>query len=189
MKIAIIDNYDSFVYNLIRYVREDERITETLVFRNDEIDFEQVATADGILLSPGPGIPEEAGDLLAVIERFKNEKSILGVCLGHQAIAKNLEKAAKILHGKESEIEIDPQTALFRELPTKIKVGRYHSWQVKNNALSQEFKITARDTENNIMGIEHHTLPLYGVQFHPESILTPQGRVIIKNWITTCKTY
>ena len=189
MKIAIIDNYDSFVYNLIRYVREDERISETLVYRNDEIDFEELASADGILLSPGPGIPKEAGDLLKVIELFKGKKSILGVCLGHQAIAENLEKATKILHGKESEIEVDTSTALFTDLSPKISVGRYHSWQVRENELSADFKITAKDAENNIMGIEHRTLPLYGVQFHPESILTPQGRIIIKNWITTCKTY
>lgn len=189
MKIAIIDNYDSFVYNLIRYIREDENVKETIVYRNDEVDFKKLKSVDGILLSPGPGIPEEAGDLIKIIDTFKNEKSILGVCLGHQAIAQKLEKATKILHGKESEIEIDNSTRLFKGLENRICVGRYHSWQVKANELPAEFKVTAKDLDNNIMGIEHESLRLYGVQFHPESILTPKGRIIINNWITTCKTY
>lgn len=189
MKIAIIDNYDSFVYNLIRYIREDELVTETKVFRNDEIDRSYLNKVDGILLSPGPGVPNEAGDLIDIIREFKDTKSILGVCLGHQAIAGNIENSTKILHGKESEIFIDSSTKLFEKLPETITVGRYHSWQVKKENLSNDYKITAQDKEGNIMGIEHTTLRLYGVQFHPESILTPKGRIIIKNWIKTCKKY
>lgn len=189
MKIAIIDNYDSFVYNLIRYIKEDENVNETIIFRNDEIDFQKLNDVDGILLSPGPGIPNEAGELNRVIKEYKDQKSILGICLGHQAIAQHLVKATKILHGKESEISIDTSTTLFQGLEDKIKVGRYHSWQVNADELSEDFKVTAEDSEKNIMGIEHQSLRLYGVQFHPESILTPKGRTIIKNWIKTCKTY
>ena len=192
MKIAIIDNYDSFVFNLVRYVKESEGVTETKVMRNDEVDYEYLDKCDGILLSPGPGIPSEAGDLLKIIGRYENQKSILGVCLGHQAIGEfylgQLEAAPKIYHGKSTPIEIDTTALLFEGISSPFTVGRYHSWQVKQN-LPEQLKSTGHDEDGHIMAFEHKTQPIYGVQFHPESVLTPNGRQVITNWIKSCKKY
>jgi anthranilate synthase component 2 len=189
MKIAIIDNYDSFVYNLVRYVQETEGVTEVRVMRNDAIDEELLNTSAGILLSPGPGIPSEAGELLRVIDRYSTEKSVFGVCLGHQAIGEyfkgKLEKAPIIYHGKTSIVNIVSDSKLFKGLSEHEAVGRYHSWQISQNMPSC-LKVTATDDSGNVMAFEHRELPIMGVQFHPESILTPNGRIIIKNWIKTC---
>ena len=185
MNIAVIDNYDSFVYNLVRYLRE-ETSGEVRVFSNDKVDFDYLETCDGILLSPGPGIPEEAGQMPEVIAKFHDRKKILGVCLGHQALGEywgmKLEQALPIHHGQASLIDIDCSSKLFAELPAKIEVGRYHSWRVQNKA-PDFVSISAHGPQKDIMAFEHKQLPIYGVQFHPESILTPEGRQIIRNWI------
>jgi len=192
MKIAIIDNYDSFVYNLVRYVKESEGVTETIVMRNDSIDYTYLDEADAILLSPGPGIPSEAGDLMEVIRRYSLTKSILGVCLGHQALGEffqgELEKAPSILHGKSTVINLKTETTLFKGLNEKEAVGRYHSWQI-SKFLPDSLAQTAFDENGQVMAFQHLNLPLYGVQFHPESILTPNGRLMITNWILSCKQH
>jgi anthranilate synthase component 2 len=189
MKITVIDNYDSFVYNIVRYLRENDKVTEVCVLRNDELDFTLIEESDGILLSPGPGIPSEAGQLMDVLRLFSTSKSIFGVCLGHQAIGEffgaKLEKAPQIYHGKATSIQIDNSSDLFRDLPADILVGRYHSWQVSQ--IPGSLKTIAFDEGKNVMAIEHRNWPVSGVQFHPESILTPHGRTIITNWINSIK--
>jgi anthranilate synthase component 2 len=186
-KITVIDNYDSFVFNLVRYL--EELNCEVNVQRNDAIDYSTIEESDGILLSPGPGIPIEAGQLLEVIERFSQSKKMLGVCLGHQAIAEHfgaeLSQSLKAIHGKQSSIEVDSSSSLFHSLEPNIDVGRYHSWHVEN--LPDCLKSTAELPTGEIMAIEHTDYPVYGVQFHPESILTPQGRTIISNWLNATK--
>lgn len=184
MKIAVIDNYDSFVHNLVRYVRET--VTgEVRVMRNDRADLSYLDACDAIVLSPGPGIPSEAGDLMKIIERYVDKKKMLGVCLGHQALAEHfgmsLEPALPIHHGKSSEISLN-ESVLFSGLPKQLQVGRYHSWRVRSQHTSA-MQTIATGPQNDIMALQHETLPIYGVQFHPESILTPQGRNIIQNWI------
>ena len=182
-KITVIDNYDSFVYNLVRYLEENN--CEVNVQRNDQLDFLKIADSDAILLSPGPGIPSEAGQLLEVISRFASTKKILGVCLGHQALAEHfggeISQSTKAIHGKQSTIKIDEACSLFNSLGDSIEVGRYHSWHV--NKLPESIRSTAQLTSGENMAMEHSTLPIYGVQFHPESILTPNGRTIISNWL------
>jgi anthranilate synthase component II len=184
MKIAVIDNFDSFVYNLIRYIKEEEH--EVIVQRNNQIDFDELESADGILLSPGPGIPSEAGNLLEVIHRFHGRKPILGVCLGHQAIATHfgdaLIQCPEPIHGKSSRITITQESEIFQNLPKELIVGRYHSWQTEISSTS-ELEITATTEDAVVMAIQHKTLPTIGVQFHPESILTPFGRKMIQNWL------
>jgi anthranilate synthase component 2 len=192
MKIAIIDNYDSFVFNLVRYVKEAEGVTETKVMRNDEVDYNYLDQCDGILLSPGPGIPSEAGDLLSVIERYETVKPILGVCLGHQAIGEfykgALEAAPVIYHGKSTDITIENTAQLYAGISSPFTVGRYHSWQV-NKQLPEELEATGYDHDGHIMSFQHKSLPIHGVQFHPESVLTPKGRLLINNWIKSCKNH
>jgi len=184
MKIAVIDNFDSFVFNLIRYLKELG--CEVDVMRNDAIDVEKVAQASGILLSPGPGVPKEAGNLMAIIEQFHHSKPILGVCLGHQALGEffgaNLIKSQVPIHGEARSIHILENKHLFQHLENELDVGRYHSWVLE---LDTEVPIipTAVDEKGEVMALRHKTLPLHGVQFHPESILTPSGRKIIENWV------
>ncbi|MDX2359988.1 MAG: aminodeoxychorismate/anthranilate synthase component II [Crocinitomicaceae bacterium] len=187
MKIAVIDNYDSFVYNLVRYVEESiEGSVE--VYRNDHIDFEALKTVDAILLSPGPGLPSEAGDLLRVIEEYHLNKPMLGVCLGHQAITEyfggTLIQNATPLHGKASEIQHSNSSPLFEGIEKRFSVGRYHSWSVSKELPENLYPIAATD-DGEVMAIAHKNLNVFGVQFHPESILTPKGRTMIENWITT----
>lgn len=185
--IALIDNYDSFVYNLLRYIREEGQ--EVVVMRNDEVDFTQLEQCSGIVLSPGPGIPSEAGELMQLIERFEQSKAILGVCLGHQALAEHfgakLRQLNDPVHGKASTATLNLQSKLYSNLPIEIEVGRYHSWCVDEQSISQDMRVTAKLESGEVMGVEHKTLPIFGVQFHPESILTPMGRTIISNWIKT----
>ncbi len=187
MKIGIIDNFDSFVYNLVRYVREEN--VEVIVQRNNQIDFEQLDTCDAILLSPGPGIPSEAGALIEVIFRYNTTKPILGVCLGHQALGEyfggKLKQCPEPVHGKATKMDILKHESLFHSLPTQIEIGRYHSWEVDISE-ADRLEITGK-SEEITMAFKHKTLPIYGVQFHPESILTPAGRTIIRNWITAIK--
>lgn len=187
MKIAVINNFDSFVFNLVRYLKETG--CEVLVQRNDQIDFEQLDTCDGILLSPGPGIPSEAGTLMDVIAHFASKKPILGVCLGHQALAEHFGGALALaevpMHGKSSEIQKRNDSALLKNIPESFEVGRYHSW-IAESPLPKTLRITAT-LGDEIMAFEHTNLPIFGVQFHPESILTPHGRTIIENYVNVVK--
>lgn len=188
MRIGVIDNYDSFVFNLVRYVRQIEGVTVE-VFRNDAVDYTTLNECDGILLSPGPGIPSEAGDLMKVIAQYHASKPLLGVCLGHQAIAEfygaKLTQLASPVHGKSSLISHNGST-LFNNLPETVPVGRYHSWNVEFTDETSELNSTAH-LNSEVMAISHKILPIHGVQFHPESILTPDGRTMINNWINSIK--
>lgn len=184
-KVVIIDNYDSFTYNLVHYL-EDLNCSVT-VYRNDEFEIDELEKFDKILLSPGPGLPSEAGLLKQVIQHYASSKSILGVCLGLQAIAEvfggNLLNLNKVHHGKSSEITIIKEDVLFHNLPKKIQVGRYHSWVMNPEAVPDVLEVTSVDEEQQIMSIKHKYLDVKGVQFHPESILTPEGKTILKNWL------
>jgi anthranilate synthase component 2 len=184
-KILIIDNYDSFTYNLLHAVKS-LGCTEVDVIRNDRIDIPSVARYDKVILSPGPGIPEEAGLLLPLIERYAETKSILGVCLGHQAIGvvfgAALVNIPRVFHGVQTTARITGNDYLFAGLPEEILVGRYHSWIVSEADFPPELEITARDGEGSIMAMKHRRFDLHGVQFHPESILTPDGIRIIRNF-------
>lgn len=186
-KILLLDNYDSFTYNLLHILRELGADTE--VFRNDKITVEEAGRFDKILLSPGPGIPSEAGILLPLIERYAPEKSILGVCLGEQAIAEvfgaRLENLSRVFHGVESQILITADDPLFEGLGNEITAGRYHSWVVSKEGFpSDVLEIAAEDKEERmIMGIRHKRYDVRGIQFHPESLMTPSGSRIIENWL------
>ena len=185
MKILLLDNYDSFTYNLFHILRELG--TETDVVRNDKIDLDRVAGYDKIILSPGPGIPSEAGLLLPLIKKYANSKSILGVCLGEQAIGESfgatLVNLAEVHHGVQTTAGILGNDYLFEGMPTEIGVGRYHSWVVDRASLPDSLEITAEDAVGEIMAIRHKQLDVRGVQFHPESVLTPLGKTIIENFV------
>jgi anthranilate synthase component 2 len=187
MKILVFDNYDSFTYNLVHLV---EKITgeKVDVFRNDQIALEAVAAYDKIILSPGPGIPQEAGLLLPLIKEYAATKTILGVCLGHQAIAEafggQLTNLSTVFHGVATPIQIKSQKSkILQGLPETIEVGRYHSWIVSDENFPAELEVTARDENGYIMGLQHKTFDVQGVQFHPESVLTPDGEQILRNWL------
>ena len=186
--IAIIDNYDSFTYNLVQLVEQaGARVT---VLRNDRFALPDLAAYDKLLLSPGPGIPQEAGLLMPVIETYAATKPILGVCLGEQAIGEafgaQLCNLSDVFHGVQTEISLDgPGVAddyLFDGLPRRLTVGRYHSWVVSREGLPDTLAITAVSDDGLIMGLRHRTLDVHGIQFHPESVLTPLGERIIRNW-------
>lgn len=186
MKIAVINNYDSFVYNIIHYLESFDGV-EVTVFLNDDFYLEQLTSFDKIVLSPGPGLPKDAGLLIDVIDFYKDKKSILGVCLGHQAIAeyfgcslKNLEKP---LHGISSKLSILEADYLWNNLSEEVLVGHYHSWVVANENVSNNIIPIAIDEQGNIMALKHIKYNIRGVQFHPESVLTPQGKQIIENWV------
>lgn len=186
--ILVIDNYDSFTYNLVHYVKELSE-AQVDVYRNDKINLESIEGYDYIILSPGPGLPKDAGLLKQIIETYGRSKKILGVCLGMQAIAEvygnSLRHLDKVYHGVSTEIQIEDTTdPLFQNIPSKIQVGRYHSWVVDENQPSDVLKITARDHNNQIMSLTHKDHQVYGVQFHPESILTEHGKTLIKNFIS-----
>lgn len=185
MKIVIIDNYDSFVYNLSHLLKELG--AEVTVKRNDQFQLEELEAFDKILLSPGPGIPEEAGLLLDVIRTYAGKKPILGVCLGEQAIGEvyggNLTNLDEVFHGIQSAITLTTPDYLFEGLPSQIQVGRYHSWVVDQKGLPDCLEVTAVSKEGNIMALRHKTLDVRGVQFHPESVLTPDGKQMLANWI------
>ncbi|MEO6612865.1 MAG: aminodeoxychorismate/anthranilate synthase component II [Chitinophagaceae bacterium] len=192
MKILVFDNYDSFTYNLVHLV-EKIMHTKVDVFRNDEITLENIKKYDKIILSPGPGIPDEAGLLLPLIKEYAATKSILGVCLGHQAIGQafggNLINLSSVYHGVATEIQVlspgsGVRSPLFNGLPDKIEVGRYHSWIVSEENFPAELEITARDDNGYIMALQHKQFDVQGVQFHPESVLTPEGEKILRNWLT-----
>jgi anthranilate synthase component 2 len=186
-KILIIDNYDSFTYNLVHLVNELGLSCE--VWRNDQFKLEDVDRFDQIILSPGPGIPSEAGLLLPVIERYAPTKSIFGVCLGQQAIAEvfggSLYNLSRPMHGIATPIKVtDVKEVLFKGLPSVFKVGRYHSWVVSNDGLPADLEVTAIDElDGSIMALRHKTYDVRGVQFHPESILTEYGKEMMQNWL------
>jgi anthranilate synthase component 2 len=186
MKILVFDNYDSFTYNLVQIIKEQSSASVD-VFRNDEIPLEDVKAYDKILLSPGPGIPSESGLLIPLIKTYAATKSILGVCLGQQAIAEafggSLTNLSKVYHGIATPVELIGNSVLFEGLPKTFHVGRYHSWVVNENDLPAELKITSKDAEGYIMSLEHTTYDVKGVQYHPESVLTPEGAKIIGNWL------
>jgi anthranilate synthase component II len=217
MKILVFDNYDSFTYNLVHLV---EKILHQKVdvYRNDQVPLEKVKEYDKIILSPGPGLPEEAGLLLPLIKEYASSKSILGVCLGHQAIGEAfggmLVNLSEVYHGVATPVEIvsressnvngksnsrltSPSAAeglpkaqhvsrnLFEGLPEVFQAGRYHSWIVSDENFPEELEVTARDENNFIMALQHKTFDVQGVQFHPESVLTPMGENILKNWLKT----
>ena len=185
-KLLIVDNYDSFTYNLYHLVKEIGGY-EIEVYRNDKIDIDGVEQYDKIILSPGPGIPEEAGLLLPIIRQYAPTKSILGVCLGHQAIGEafggKLENLTQVYHGIQTPINIIAEDYIFHGLGKQFLVGRYHSWVIAHNDFPMTLEITAESKEKQIMAIRHKEYDVHGIQFHPESILTPQGRMIIENFI------
>lgn len=200
MRILVFDNYDSFTYNLVHLV---QKITSDKVdvYRNDQISIEEIDKYDKIILSPGPGIPSEAGLLLEVIRRYAPSKSILGVCLGHQAIGESfgakLVNLSTVYHGIATPVKLCRNTTknksleisgdLFEGLPDEINVGRYHSWIVSEEKLPSDLKVTAIDENGYIMGLKHNNYDVEGVQFHPESVLTPDGEKIMENWLNRFK--
>ena len=187
MRIAIIDNYDSFTYNLVHMA---EHITghKVDVFRNDEITSNDLDPYDKIICSPGPGVPNEAGQLMTIIDQLGGKKSILGVCLGLQAIGEvygcKLKNLTKVYHGIQSDVALlETKNGIFEGLASTIKVGRYHSWVIDKATLTSALIVTAVDDQGEIMGIKHREYPTYGVQFHPESIMTPEGSMMLSNFL------
>jgi anthranilate synthase component II len=186
-KIVVIDNYDSFTFNLVQYI---ERLTGTIpdVFRNDEVRTGELDVYDKILLSPGPGIPSDAGICIELIRNYCQVKSILGVCLGHQAICEafggKIINLTNVYHGVSTPVLItDPEEYLFRKMPSSFRAGRYHSWVVSPGDMPECLGVTCRDENGIIMGIRHKEYDVRGVQFHPESVMTENGIEIIRNWI------
>ena len=187
-RILVVDNYDSFVYNLVQYLAQLGATPE--VVRNDEVDLSQVAQVEGVLVSPGPGTPKSAGRSIDVIaECAETATPMLGVCLGHQALAEAfgavVSRAPELLHGKVSEVHHSGQGVLA-DLPSPFIATRYHSLAVEEASVPFDLEVTARTESNVIMGIRHRTLPLEGVQFHPESVLTEGGHTMLATWLATC---
>lgn len=187
MRIVIIDNYDSFTYNLVHLVQEITG-TKVDVLRNDELQLKDLEKYDRIILSPGPGIPHEAGLLMEIIAAFAGKKSMLGVCLGHQAIAEHfgasLINMRRVLHGVSSNLRLTiPVDSFFQGLDNPIAVGHYHSWVVSTENFPDCLILTSHDEQGHIMSFRHRDYDIFGVQFHPESILTPQGKHMMKNWL------
>lgn len=186
-RILVFDNYDSFTYNLVQAVVQTGKHTVDVVL-NDEIQLELADSYDGIVLTPGPGLPSDAGSLLPLIRLYKSKKRIFGVCLGQQAIAEvfgaSLVNLENVFHGVATPVTfMKPRHYLFEGLPDTIEAGRYHSWIVERNTLPDCLRIDALDERGQIMALSHKTLDICGVQFHPESVLTPFGRDIISNWL------
>lgn len=186
MKIAVIDNYDSFTYNLVHYL--EDLGAEVTVFRNDEFELKELESFEKILLSPGPGIPDEAGLLKDVIKTYATSKSIFGVCLGLQAIGEvfggTLTNLAKVYHGVATKVTKTEDDFIFNDLPNEMEVGRYHSWVISNENLPQNLIITSKDENGEIMSLKHCVYDVRGVQYHPESVLTPHGKKILENWLS-----
>jgi anthranilate synthase component II len=187
MKILVLDNYDSFTYNLVHIIRELGYTMD--IFRNDKISVEAVKKYDKILLSPGPGIPDEAGIMKDVIRTYGPSKSILGICLGHQGIGEvygaKLFNIPKVLHGVASETEVkDKSESLFKNISGRFQATHYHSWAVVPESIPADLKVTATNDEGLVMGLAHVRYDVKGLQFHPESIMTPEGPKMIANWLT-----
>lgn len=187
-KVLVIDNYDSFTYNLVHYLEDLD--CEVTVYRNDEFTIEEIKDFDKILLSPGPGIPDEAGLLKEVIKTYAPTKSIFGVCLGQQAIGEvfggTLTNLEKVYHGVATNVTLtNSDEVLFKDMPNQFEVGRYHSWVVANENFPEDLEITSVDENGEIMSLKHKTFDVRGVQYHPESVLTPLGKKILENWINS----
>ncbi len=184
MKVVIIDNYDSFTFNLVHYA---EQFAEVLVMRNDEVDMSQIQADDKLILSPGPGLPRESGQLMDVIDRFGTSHSILGVCLGHQALAEyfggRLINLDHVLHGITSTCSVVKADRLFGRMPEKFEIGHYHSWHVDAENIGDNLEVIAINERGLVMGLRHRNLPLRGVQFHPESLMTVGGLNIVRSFI------
>jgi len=185
MRVLVLDNYDSFTYNIVHSINDIGGI-DVSVIRNDDIDLNDISNFDKIILSPGPSLPKDAGLMNLLISKFYNQKPILGICLGHQALAQNfggkLYNMKEPIHGIQTDVLLD-KDYIFEGIDKNIKACRYHSWSVSNNNFPKELKVIARDKKNIIMAIAHKKYPLRGIQFHPESIQTPDGSRIIKNFI------
>ncbi|MDD4191059.1 MAG: aminodeoxychorismate/anthranilate synthase component II [Mangrovibacterium sp.] len=189
MNIAVIDNYDSFTYNLVHAIKKRSGLPVD-VFRNDELELEELGRYAKIILSPGPGLPEEAGLLMDIIRTYAPRKSMLGVCLGHQAIGQvfgaRLKNMSHVLHGiagTVTQIQSDP--VLFENIPRLFEAGRYHSWIIDQEGFPECLEVTSLDEDGRIMSLKHRLYDVRGVQFHPESVLTPYGEKIIANWLKT----
>jgi anthranilate synthase component II len=187
MKILVLDNYDSFTFNLVHILRSFGLSNDLEIYRNDKIHLDQVDNYDCILLSPGPGLPRDAGIMPKLIEQYGSRKSILGVCLGHQAIGETygarLYNLKEVYHGVVTNIIVTGSDFLFNDIPSKFKMCRYHSWAVSNENLPQELVLTSMDEDGCIMSIKHRDYNLHGVQFHPESIMSEYGKKMIHNWL------
>lgn len=189
--ILVIDNYDSFTFNLVQYLAELG--AEVAVYRNDEIDLSKIVTLnpEGIVISPGPGRPEVAGISVAVARELGQKTPVLGVCLGHQAIGYAfggaIVPAPRLMHGKTSQISHNGET-IFSDVPNPFVATRYHSLVVERESLPPELRVTAESEDGSIMGLQHETLPVFGVQFHPESILTAEGKKLLKNFLDICES-
>ncbi|MEM9051425.1 MAG: aminodeoxychorismate/anthranilate synthase component II [Bacteroidota bacterium] len=185
MSTLVLDNYDSFTFNLVHILRELEVPHE--VHRNDKIDVSEVEKFDRILFSPGPGIPSEAGHMPKIIETFIGNKPMLGICLGHQAIAEHLggkiENMSKVYHGISTPIFQKESSELFKDVPTEFEAGRYHSWKVSKENLPESIRITSEDEHGDIMSFDANGLKAFGIQFHPESVMTPEGSKMIQNFV------
>lgn len=186
-RILVVDNYDSFTFNLVHMLEAiaDEDVD---VFRNDELKLSQLAAYEFIVFSPGPGLPEESENLLDLIsESISLKKKVLGVCLGHQALVQatggQLKNLSEVHHGVSHSLVVEIKDPLFSDLPTRFKVGRYHSWVVDADTLPNQWRVTCRDEAGEIMGMNHREIPVFGIQFHPESVLSPQGKSILKNFL------
>jgi anthranilate synthase component II len=186
MKILVLDNYDSFTFNLVYIIRQLGYGSIMDIYRNDKIDVSEVEKYDKILLSPGPGVPSEAGIMPELLQKYSATKDVLGVCLGHQAIGEafggSLINLSEVVHGLASEVEVQPDL-LFQGLPSKFKVGRYHSWVINEQNFPRDLEITARTPDGQIMAVRHREFKVRGVQFHPESILTENGVQMMRNWL------
>lgn len=186
MKILILDNYDSFTYNLLHYV--EQYCDDVTVSRNDAITLQEVNEFEAIILSPGPGLPKNAGIMPELILRYASSKKILGVCLGHQAIGEafgaRLKNLNKVLHGVAVPVQImDTNEPVFRGLPLEFPAGRYHSWVIDKATVPDELEVSATDAEGEVMAVRHRHFDVCGVQFHPESLLTPDGLAMVRNWV------
>ncbi len=193
MKILVLDNYDSFTYNLVQYLMEISD-HEICVFRNDTIELDAVDDYDAIVLSPGPGIPSEAGIMPELIKQYASKKPIFGVCLGHQAIGEafgaDLENLSEVYHGLSTAVKvIDPEEEIFKDIAPRFEAGRYHSWVVKNKNFPSSLKITAVDEEDTIMALSHKVYCIKGVQFHPESVMTPEGKKMLSNFLKLAEEF
>lgn len=190
-KLLMLDNYDSFTFNLVHLLREIGG-REISVFRNDKISLEEVAAYDEIVLSPGPGIPLEAGVMPELVKHYAPSKKIIGICLGHQCIGEvfggNLINLERPVHGVATPCRVlNAQEPIFAGLPSEIAVGRYHSWVVSPQKFPECLEITAEDSAGQIMALRHHTYAVSGLQFHPESVLTPDGKLMITNWLNSAR--
>ncbi|WP_226390245.1 anthranilate synthase component II [Penaeicola halotolerans] len=188
MKILVLDNYDSFTYNLVYIIRDLGFGAQLDIYRNDAISLEAAGQYDKILLSPGPGVPDEAGIMPALIKQYGASKDILGVCLGHQGIAEaygaSLHNLSEVVHGLATQIKVENTDHIFEGLPREFRVGRYHSWVVNRQTMPAELIVTSTSPDGQVMSFKHAQHEVRGVQFHPESVLTENGVQLMQNWLT-----